>query len=126
MEEAAGAARRINSLRALREPADQAARRKPDDQHEHRAINNEIEAGGVAGQKLRGLAQRLDDKGTEQRTEHGADAADDRRQQRLDRDPGAVGNPGIDEEKILRVEASGGGGDGGRNNHGRQFDRRLH
>src|SRR4029077_13943365 len=104
-------------LARLREAADQATRREPDHQHQYTAIYNEIKAGSITGQKLCGLAQRLHNQSTEQRTERGADAADDRRQQLLDRDPGAVGNAGIHEQEILRVEASGSGGHGGRNTH---------
>src|SRR5512135_1870676 len=36
----------------LRKPADQAARCKPDDQHKHRAIDNQIKAGDIAGHEL--------------------------------------------------------------------------
>ena len=115
--------RRVEPLPRLREAADQAARREPDDQHQHRAVDDEVEAGRVAGDQLRALAQRLDHQRAEQRTEHRADAADDRREQRLDRDPGAVGDAGIDEQEILRVEAAGGGGDRAGDHHGGRLDR---
>ena len=65
-----------------------------------------VEPGRVAGDKFRRFAERLDHQRAEQRPEHRADAADDRREQRLDRNPRAIGDAGIDEQKILRVEAA--------------------
>ena len=60
------------------------------------------------------LAQPMQRKRADKRTEHRAGAADDRRQQRLDGDPGAVGDVGIDEEEILGIEAAGRAGHGAR------------
>ena len=74
-------------------------------------------------QSLVAFAERLDGQRPDQRSEHRAGAADDRRQQRLDRDPGAIGDAGIHEEEILRVEAAGGRRDGGRDDHGAELDR---
>src|SRR5262245_629972 len=76
----------------MREPADQPTRCKPDDQHEHRTIDNEVEAGRIACHELCGLAKRFDDQGAKQRSKHGSDTADDRGQQRLNRNPWAIGN----------------------------------
>ena len=90
---------------------------------EHGAVDHEIEAGHVAGHELGALAERFDHQRADQRPEYGADAADDRRQQRLDRDPGAVGDAGIDEQEILHVEAAGGGSDRGGEHHGAELDR---
>ena len=87
--------------------AGDAARRERDDQDEDAAINDEIEARRIAGHELGELSERLDHQRAEQRAEDGADAADDRREQRLDRDPGPIGDAGIDEQEILRVEAAG-------------------
>src|SRR4029077_15158978 len=67
-------------LARLREAADQATRREPDHQHQYGAIYNEIKARSITGQKLCRLAQRLHNQSTKQRTEHGADTADDWRQ----------------------------------------------
>ena len=89
---------------------------------EHAAVDDEIEARRVAGHELGQLAQRLDHQRAEQRTEHRADAADDRREQRLDRDPRAVGDAGIDEEEILRIEAAARRRDRGRERHGAELD----
>src|SRR5690348_11819437 len=113
------------AMAPLRKPADQPARRKPDDQHQDAAVNHEVEAGRVAaGHQLRALTQATHQQRADQRTEHRADAADDRRQQRLDRDPGAVGQTGIDEEKILDVETAGRRGDRPGYHHCDELDRR--
>src|SRR5580704_16861818 len=102
--------------------ADQSAWRKADDQHKHGAINHEIKPRHVAGHKLDAFAEEFHDQRARQGAEHSADAADDRGQQRFDRDPGAVSDAGIDEQKVLHVEASGGRGDGRRHNHGGKLD----
>ncbi len=102
--------------------AGDAARRERHDEDQHAAIDDEIEARRVAGHELGQLAERLDHQRAEQRAEHRADPADDRREQRLDRDPRPVGDAGIDEQEILRVEAAGRRGDGGRDRHGRELD----
>ena len=86
------------------------------------AVDDEIETRRVAGHELGQFAERLDHQRAEQRTEHGADAADDRGEQRLDRDPRAVGDAGIDEQEILRIEAAGRRGDRGRDRHGAELD----
>src|ERR1043166_607796 len=88
-----------------RDQSEQAAWRKGHHENQHATVDHEIETRCVAGQKLGELAQRLDHQSAEQRPEHRADAADDRCEQRLDRDPRAVGDAGIDEQEILRVEA---------------------
>ena len=64
--------------------------------------------------ELRRLAQPMKRKRAGKRTECRAGAADDRRQQRLDGDPGAIGDVGIDEEEILGIEAPGRAGHGAR------------
>src|SRR5438132_12433147 len=92
------------------------------DQHEHAAVNDEVEAGRIAGDELGQFAERLDDHRAKQRPEHGADAADDGREQGLDGNPGPVCDTGVDEEKILHVETSAGGGDGGGNCHSDELD----
>ena len=79
------------------EDAGDAARRERDDQDQHAAVDDEIEAGRVAGHELGQLSERLDHQRAEQRPEHGADAADDGREQRLDRNPRPVGDAGVDE-----------------------------
>src|SRR4051794_13686830 len=81
---------------------------------EYAAVDHQIEARRVARDQLGGLAQRLHDERAEQRAEDRADAADDGREQRLDRDPRAVGNAGVEEEEILRIEAAAGSRDGSR------------
>src|ERR1700716_1410751 len=73
------------------------ARRERDDQNENAAVDDEIEAGRVAGHKLGELSERLDHQCAEERTENGADAADDGGEQRLDRNPRPVGDAGVDE-----------------------------
>src|SRR5688572_22558058 len=70
--------------------ADQAARRESDHYDQDTAINNEIESWRVTCHELGRLSQSLHHQGAEQRTENGAGAADDRRQQRLDRHPCAI------------------------------------
>src|SRR6516225_707821 len=59
-----------------------AAGRKGNDSDEH---------GGAAGDELGQFSQCFDHERAEQRTEHRADAADDRREQGFDRDPRSVG-----------------------------------
>src|SRR5215472_14297568 len=94
------------------------------DQDEHTAVDDEVEAGRVAGDELGQFAERLDNQRAEERPEHRADAADDGCEQSLDRNPRPVGDTGIDEQKILHVETSAGGGDGGGNGHGGELDPR--
>src|SRR4029079_9478461 len=67
-------------LAHMREPADQAARHDPDDQHEHRTVDDEIETGRIARQKFCALAHGLDHEGTKQRSEYCADTTNDRGQ----------------------------------------------
>src|SRR5580704_10305272 len=67
-----------------KQPGD-AARRKSHDQDKNAAVDDQIEPRRVAGDKLCRFAQRLDHQRAKQRTEHRAGAADDGRQQRLDR-----------------------------------------
>src|SRR4029453_14540554 len=45
----------------MREPADQSTRCEPDDQHEHRAVDNKVKAGSIACHELCALAERFDD-----------------------------------------------------------------
>src|SRR6187401_143649 len=87
------------------EDSGDAARREGNDNNQHATVDDEIEARRAAGHELGQLAQRLDYQRTEQWTEHGADAADDRSEQALDRDPRAVGDARIDEQVILRIKA---------------------
>src|SRR6266545_5190258 len=100
------------------------ARGEGDDQDEHAAVNDEVEAGRIAGDELGRFAQRLDDQCAEQRAEHGADPADDGCEQSLDGNPRPVGDAGIDEQKILCIESSAGGGDCGGSRHGGELDPR--
>src|SRR5262249_13831270 len=62
------------------EPADQPARHNPDDQHEHRTIDNEIKTGSITGHQLCALAEGLDHERAKPRTKHGPNATNDRRQ----------------------------------------------
>src|SRR5580693_4244366 len=75
-----------------------AARGESHDQDKNAAVDDQIEPRRVAGDKLCRFAQRLDHQRAKQRTEHRAGAANDGRQQRLDRNPRAVGDAGIDEQ----------------------------
>ena len=68
------------------------------------------------------FAERAHHQRAEQRAEHRADAADDRREQRLDRDPRAVGDAGIEEQEVLRVEAAARRRDRGRQRHRGELD----
>src|SRR5215469_4107882 len=90
-------------------------RGKGHNQNQHAAVDDKVEAGRIAGDELGQFAERFDDQRTDERPEHGADATDDGCEQSLDRNPRAVGDTGIDEQKILHVETSAGGGDGGGN-----------
>src|SRR3974390_236662 len=63
---------------------DQATRRESNDENENAAIDDETEAGRVAGYQLGALTDRLHHQCTKQRPKDGAGAADDGRQQRLD------------------------------------------
>src|ERR1700730_7091131 len=72
--------------RLEKQPGD-AIRSKSHDQDEDAAVDDEIEPRRVAGDMLGQLAQRLDHERANQRTEYRADAADDGREQRLDRYP---------------------------------------
>src|SRR5262249_28667197 len=64
-----------------------ATRRKGNDSDEHATIDHQVEPGGAAGHELGQFSQCFDHERAEQRTEHRADAADDRREQGFDRDP---------------------------------------
>src|SRR5215510_4512187 len=79
------------------EQAGYAAWRERHHQDQHGAVDDEIEAGRIAGDELGHLAQRLDHQRAQQWTDRGADAADDGGKQRLDRDPRPVRDTGIDE-----------------------------
>src|SRR6516225_4084990 len=117
-----GAAQQISAR--VGEGTEEAARREADDQHEHRTVDHQIEPGRVAGHKLDAFAHELHDERASQGAEHRADAADDRREQSFDRDPGAIGDAGIDKQKILHIETAGGRGDGRRHHHRRKLDRK--
>src|SRR5579885_2420490 len=104
------------------ECADKAARGESDDQHQHGAVNHQIKAGDVAGHQLGTFAERFYHQRTNDRPENRADAADDRRQQRLNGNPSTVGNRCVDEQKVLRIEAAGRRGDRGRDDHGSELD----
>ena len=99
-----------------------AARREGHHEDQHAAEDHEIEPRRVADQVLGDLAERLHHQRAEQRAEHRADAADDRGEQGIDRDPRAIGDAGIEEEEILRVEAAARGGDRGRERHRGKLD----
>src|ERR1700722_19621003 len=115
------------ALPRLEQQTGNAARGESHNQDKNAAVDDEIEPRRVAGDELGRFAQRLDHERTEQRTEPRAGAADDGRQQGRDRNPGAVGNAGIDEQKILGVETATRGGDRRRDGHGAKFDqRRIH
>src|SRR5579885_438916 len=90
---------------------DQPARRESDHQDQHCTIDDEVETRRIARKQARTLAQRFDHQRSKQRAEHGTDAPDNRRQQRFDRNPSTVGDAGIDEQEILRIEAAGRGRD---------------
>src|SRR5262249_38119810 len=94
------------------------------DQDKHAAVDHEVEAGRIAGDELGQFAERLDDQRAEQRPEYRADAADDRCEQSLDGNPRPVGDTGVDEQKILHVDAAAGGGDGRGYGHGGELDAR--
>src|SRR4029434_8686794 len=51
-----------------------------------------------------------------------ADAADERLEQRCDGDRGAVGDAGVEEEEVLRVEAAARRRERGRDDHGNELD----
>src|SRR5579862_9887891 len=76
-----------------------AARGESHNENEDAAVDDEVEPRRVAGDELGRFAQRLDHERAEQRTEHRAGAADDRREQRRNRNPRAVGDAGIDKQK---------------------------
>src|SRR5215469_11368643 len=113
-----------HSAPQLRKPTDQAAWRKPDDQHQDTTIHDQIDTGRIAaGHHLCALAQPSHHQCAKEWTDHRTGAADDRRQQSFDRNPGAVSEPGIDEQKILDVETSRGCRDRPRYRHRCNLDR---
>src|ERR1700722_1998554 len=115
------------TLPRLEQQPGNAARGKSHDQDKDAAIDDEIEPRRVAGDKFCRFAQRLDHERAKQRPEYRAGTADDGREQRRDRNPGAVGDAGIDEQKILGVETAAPGGDRRPHGHGAEFDqRRIH
>ena len=71
----------------------------------------------------REFAKEMQRQRADQRPEHRAEAADDRPHQRLDRDPGAEADRGVDEQEILRIERAGERGEGGGNDDRLQLDR---
>src|SRR5215470_2021120 len=111
-------------IAAAAEQARDAARREGDHEHEKAAVDDEIEAGRIAGDELRRLTKRLHHERAEQRPIHSAYAADDRREQRLNRDPRAVGDAGVDEQVVLRIETATRRRDGGGKCHGGGLGRR--
>ena len=90
-----GAGRPQATIEVAKDAGD-AARRERDDQNENAAVDDEIEAGRVSGHKLGEFSEGLDHQCAEERTENGADAADDGGEQRLDGDPWPIGDAGID------------------------------
>src|SRR5712691_8675778 len=86
--------------------AGDAARRERNHRDEDAAVDDEVEAGRIAGRELGELSERLDHERTEKRTEDGADTPDDGSEQRLDRDPRPIGDAGVDEQEILGVESA--------------------
>ena len=64
-------------------------------------------------QGLGDLAKAEQQDGADQRPENSAEPADNRSQQRINRNPRAVGNIGVQIEKFLRIESAGGGSHGG-------------
>src|SRR5450755_2849043 len=66
--------RRHKPSAQLRHDAGDAARRKCNHQDQDDAIDNEIEAGDVAGNMFGRFAQRFDHQSTEKRAKYGADA----------------------------------------------------
>src|SRR5947208_714381 len=94
---------RSSSCIAAPQQSRNATRREGDNQDQHAAIDHEIEPRSVAGDELGGFTERFDHQRAEQWTVDRADAADDRREQRLDRDPRAVGGAGSEEEERVRI-----------------------
>src|SRR5581483_12292633 len=82
----------------------------------------EIKPRRIAGHELRCFAERLYDDRSNQRAEQSTDPADDWRQQCFDGYPRSVADAGINEKKVLHVEAARGGGDSGGDSHGLQLD----
>src|SRR5215831_1861021 len=78
---------RKKAIAKVREDAGYATRRDRNDQNENATVDDQIETGRIARRELAKLSKRLDDERAEQGTKHGSDAANDGRQQRLDRDP---------------------------------------
>ena len=72
-------------------------RGKGHDQHKHNAVDDEVEAGRIAGDQLGQFAECLDNQRTEQRSEYGSDATDDGCEQSFDGNPRPVGDTRIDE-----------------------------
>src|SRR3984957_6950410 len=105
------------TLPRLEQQPGNAARGESHNENEDAAIDDEIEPWRVTSDELGRFAQRLDHQRAEQRTEHRTGAADDGRKQCRDRNPGAVGDTGIDEQKILGVETAARGGDRRRDGH---------
>src|SRR5689334_10122777 len=79
---------RSNSCMAPPQEPRDAARGECDYENQDAAVDHEIEARHVAGDQLGALPDQLHHQRAEQRAEHRSDAADHRREQRLDRDPG--------------------------------------
>ena len=63
--------------------------------------------GSAAEQPLRELAELMQRDRADEWAEHGTEAADDRREQRFDRDRCPVSELRIDEEEILHIEGAG-------------------
>src|SRR5580700_4144484 len=99
-----------DSLPRLAKQPGNAARSESHNENEDAAVDDEIEPRRVDGDKFCRFAQRLDHERAEQRAEYRAGAADDGRKQRVDRNPGAIGDASIDEQEILGVEAAASGG----------------
>src|SRR5579871_5076210 len=91
-----------------RAQANDAARRKGDDNDQHRAIDRKIYTWRVARDNLGRLAERSHRERAGECAKHGTAAAHDRGEQSLDRHARSERDRGIDEQKILRIEAAGG------------------
>src|SRR5215470_5954342 len=111
-----------DALAQIEQNAGNPARRHCNDQNEYASVDHEIEAGGTAGRQLGEFSERLDDECTQQWTEQRAHASDDGSEQCLDRNPGTIGDAGINEQEVLRIEATACRGDGRRDRHGPELD----
>src|SRR5579863_8498936 len=86
---------------------DEAIGHECEDRDEQRTVEHQVEPGRVAGHRARELVKGAQRQRTDQRSQDGASAADQRHQQRRYRHFEPIGEAWIEVEEILHIEGTG-------------------